>query len=294
MPAQPPVSPVYELEGPVLRVVGRTRGFVETAPDVGVRGADLDALIRRHRDFFAARGEAVEWKTRSHDLPTDLAERLGAAGFVAEERETVVIGLTGPLASAPTVPDGIILRRVTSRSDFERIAALQTEVWGEDHSWLADDLESSVGEAGDDVVIIVVEAGDRLVSSARLEFQPGTDFAGLWGGSTLSEWRGRGIYRALVAARAQARRPPRRALPPGRRLGRQPADPAAPRLRGRHNGDPLRLDSGGLTCRGIRRALNQFDGVFDRKALKSRSYVPKTQKLRRIGWGEGGYQAAGL
>jgi GNAT superfamily N-acetyltransferase len=203
VPAQPPVSPVYELEGSVLRVVGRTRGFVETARDVGVRGADLDALIRRHRDFFAARGEAVEWKTRSHDLPTDLAERLGAAGFVAEERETVVIGLTGPLASAPTVPDGIILRRVTSRSDFERIAALQTEVWGEDHSWLAEDLESSVGEAGDDVVIIVAEAGDRLVSSARLEFQPGTDFAGLWGGSTLSEWRGRGIYRALVEARAQ-------------------------------------------------------------------------------------------
>ncbi|MEC5149429.1 GNAT family N-acetyltransferase [Cryobacterium sp. GrIS_2_6] len=202
-PAVPPASPVYELEGPVLRVVGRTRGFVETAQDVGVRGEDLDALIRRHRDFFAARSEAVEWKTRSHDLPADLPERLEAAGFVAEERETVVIGLTGPLASAPILPDGITLRRVTTRADFERIAALQTEVWGEEHAWLADDLESSVREAGDDVVIIVAEAGDRLVSSARIEFQPGTDFAGLWGGSTLAEWRGRGVYRALVAARAQ-------------------------------------------------------------------------------------------
>ena len=114
-----------------------------------------------------------------------------------------MIGLTAPLASAPTVPDGITLRRATARGDFERIAALQTEVWGDDHAWLADDLESSVGEAGDDVVIIVAEAGDRLVSSARLEFQPGTDFAGLWGGSTLAEWRARGIYRALVAERAR-------------------------------------------------------------------------------------------
>jgi len=34
-------------------------------------------------------------------------------------------------------------------------------------------------------------------------FRPGTDFAGLWGGSTLPAWRGRGIYRAMVAARAQ-------------------------------------------------------------------------------------------
>jgi GNAT superfamily N-acetyltransferase len=32
---------------------------------------------------------------------------------------------------------------------------------------------------------------------------PGTEFAGLWGGSTRAQWRGRGIYRALVARRAQ-------------------------------------------------------------------------------------------
>lgn len=30
-----------------------------------------------------------------------------------------------------------------------------------------------------------------------------TEFAGLWGGSTLPAWRGRGIYRALVAQRAR-------------------------------------------------------------------------------------------
>ena len=33
---------------------------------------------------------------------------------------------------------------------------------------------------------------------------PGTEFAGIWGGSTLPEFRGRGIYRALVAARARS------------------------------------------------------------------------------------------
>ena len=31
---------------------------------------------------------------------------------------------------------------------------------------------------------------------------PAPEFAGLWGGATLEQWRGRGIYRALVAARA--------------------------------------------------------------------------------------------
>jgi hypothetical protein len=33
---------------------------------------------------------------------------------------------------------------------------------------------------------------------------PGSQFAGLWGGATLAAWRGRGIYRALTAARASS------------------------------------------------------------------------------------------
>jgi GNAT superfamily N-acetyltransferase len=35
-----------------------------------------------------------------------------------------------------------------------------------------------------------------------VRFVQGTDFATLWGGSTLPDWRGRGIYRAIVAYRA--------------------------------------------------------------------------------------------
>jgi GNAT superfamily N-acetyltransferase len=36
-----------------------------------------------------------------------------------------------------------------------------------------------------------------------VRFPSGTEFATLWGGATLREWRGRGIYRALVAERAR-------------------------------------------------------------------------------------------
>jgi GNAT superfamily N-acetyltransferase len=44
---------------------------------------------------------------------------------------------------------------------------------------------------------------DQVVSAGWIVYKPGTDFAGIWGGSTLRSWRGRGIYRALVARRAQ-------------------------------------------------------------------------------------------
>jgi predicted GNAT family acetyltransferase len=32
----------------------------------------------------------------------------------------------------------------------------------------------------------------------------GSEFAGIWGGATRSEWRRRGIYRALTSARARS------------------------------------------------------------------------------------------
>jgi hypothetical protein len=49
-----------EEDGPLFRVVGQSRGFVTGPRDLGVDGAELDALIARQREFFAARGEAVE------------------------------------------------------------------------------------------------------------------------------------------------------------------------------------------------------------------------------------------
>ena len=58
-------------------------------------------------------------------------------------------------------------------------------------------------EEPDTLAAVVAMAGDPPVSAARMEMRPGASFAGLWGGGTVPEWRGRGIYRALVAHRAR-------------------------------------------------------------------------------------------
>ena len=80
---------------------------------------------------------------------------------------------------------------------------MESEVWDEDWDWLADDLIDRRAAEGDQLRVFGAFAGDELVSAAWLNFNPGTEFAGLWGGSTLAAWRGRGIYRALVAVRAR-------------------------------------------------------------------------------------------
>lgn len=50
---------------------------------------------------------------------------------------------------------------------------------------------------------VVALHGAEPVGAARLELHAGTDFASLWGGGTVPGWRGRGVYRALVAFRAR-------------------------------------------------------------------------------------------
>jgi ribosomal protein S18 acetylase RimI-like enzyme len=202
-PPNPPTGVTYEQDGPLLRIVGQFRGFVSTPRDVGVRGAELDRLIARQRDYFAARGEAVEWKTRRHDQPTDLTDRLRAAGFAPEEQETVLIGLAKEMTAAPALPDSVTLRQVTDDADMHRIAIMESTVWEQDWSWLGDDLIARVSAAPDKIAVIVAEADGEVLSASWLVFREGTEFASLWGGSTLPAWRSRGIYRALVAARAE-------------------------------------------------------------------------------------------
>ena len=193
-----------ERDGPLLRMVGfGHRGMVEYR-DVGdLDDAELDRLIARQVEIFAERGEPVEWKLHAHDRPADLAERLRAAGFVAEDVETVVIAPVAAVTVEASVPDGVLLREVYDRVDLERIAAMETAVWGHDRERLADSLEREQAADPDCLTIVVAEVGDVVVCAGWVRFPRGTEFATLWGGGTLPEWRGRGIYRALVAYRAQ-------------------------------------------------------------------------------------------
>ncbi|MGX7681667.1 GNAT family N-acetyltransferase [Jatrophihabitans sp. DSM 45814] len=186
----------------VLRVRTPHRGFAFSDGLVGATVDELDGYVLRTREFFAASGESVEWKLYSNDHP-QLPERLRAAGFRPEDEESVMVGRVQDLLEAGQAPPSVTIRATTERRDLDRIAAMELSVWGQDWSWLAEDLSDRVSSAPADIVILVAEAEDTIVSAGWLVIMPGTQFSGLWGGSTLAEWRGKGIYRALVAERAR-------------------------------------------------------------------------------------------
>ncbi|HEX9186513.1 MAG TPA: GNAT family N-acetyltransferase, partial [Vicinamibacteria bacterium] len=206
-PGPLPAGVTVERDGPLLRWLGFPFGGLVDYRDLGgLQGPALDELIARQVGVFAERGERFEWKLHGHDLPADLPERLRAAGLVPGDVETVVVAPVTDVAGEPRLPGGMSLREVTSRADLERIRELQRTVWREDFGGLVDLLEAERAVDPDGLAVLVAEAGDVVVSAGWVRFAPGTEFATLWGGATLAAWRGRGIYRALVAHRANLAR----------------------------------------------------------------------------------------
>lgn len=188
------------------------RGFItyrSLADDAGPATPEsVRALVAAARAHYEADPDVakVEWKTRGHDHAPGLHEALVAAGFEPEEPESVMVGDATLLAVEVELPAGVTVRRVRDEAEVRAMLAMQAEVFGDDPDDAAAHDEELLHRlrTRDDLELWVAEADGQVVSAGRLEPVDGTDFAGIWGGSTRPEHRGRGIYRALTAARARS------------------------------------------------------------------------------------------
>ncbi|GAA3592370.1 GNAT family N-acetyltransferase [Kineosporia mesophila] len=168
--------------------------------------ADADEVIAAQIERMSGLGLDWEWKYYSYDTPADLPDRLRAAGLQDADPETLMVAdlheleLVGP-------PEGFRIEPVTDAAGIARMVTVHNEVFGGDHqAWgdaLLRQIEATAGDEVPSVVGLVVMDGDRAVSTGRVNFHHGTDFASIWGGSTLPGRRGRGLFRALVSHRAR-------------------------------------------------------------------------------------------
>ena len=157
--------------------VGKGWSAVLWRPEDG----NVEPLVARMRELPGH----VEWKYYSHD-GGELRERLVEAGLEPDDEETVVVS---EAASIPPPPDDVELRVVT-----EEFVELAARVFG------------SRFELPEKAVAVVAVVDGEPVSGGRVDFEEGVEFAGLFGGVTLPEFRGRGLYRATVAKRAELAR----------------------------------------------------------------------------------------
>lgn len=189
-------------DGKVVRQVGVKDGWSAVVWSGLDRTTARPAIAEQVR-YFTELGREFEWKHYSHDQPEDLGELLLEAGFEAEPDEALMIARIADLPEGGGLPEGVRLHPVTTPDDLELMLSAHEGAFEATADWLRPSLLDMLAESPGTVSMVVAMAGDTPVCGARMELHPGTEFASLWGGGTVPAWRGRGIYRALVAHRAK-------------------------------------------------------------------------------------------
>jgi GNAT superfamily N-acetyltransferase len=163
-----------------------------------------NSIIRAEVNLFKQLKRSFEWKVYSHDQPSDLLELLGNFGFIQGDEEALMIT---PLADVSAklfeaTPSNIEIRPITDESMIDDWLGLEQAIWKNSRrtrdvllSNILDPLKRDLG--------FIAYFEKTPVGFARATWLPQSRFAGLWGGSVLEEYRGRGIYRNLLAKRIE-------------------------------------------------------------------------------------------
>jgi hypothetical protein len=170
--------------------------FSSLTPDTA--DAAIAAEIQHHRVL----GVPFEWKLYAHDAPADLLARLQGAGFEIGDKEAVLVY---DLRNPPPWIDAVephIVRRVDRLEEVDQFRHAAEQIFRKDYAFTAAELTAAI-RAGSTLHrgYLALDDGE-VVAIGRLYTHPESLFAGLYGGGTLPSHRGRGFYRAVVAARA--------------------------------------------------------------------------------------------
>jgi predicted GNAT family acetyltransferase len=163
---------------------------------------DLAATVAEVRALARAHGRhALTWEVASSATPPDLAARLKVLGMQpATPPKAVIMALREPPQSPPT---GISVTRVATIADFRTFVSITHEVFG-----IMDRLESELERIDRDGAADLANLRFRrylawsdgaAIAAASASFTEHGVM--IHSGSTRPGSRGRGAYRALVAAR---------------------------------------------------------------------------------------------
>lgn len=169
-----------------------------TSPSLTVELAE--ATIAAEVEYHRQRNASFEWKCYFHDRLADLPQRLERHGFVIGPLEAVLVyDLTRPLIAGSNAR--VSVRRVETAADVVTYSRVSSMVFGRSFTFEAE-LGDSVRTGSTQIRGYIACADGEPVSMGRLYTHPDSWFGGLYGGGTIAAHRGRGFYRALVAARA--------------------------------------------------------------------------------------------
>jgi hypothetical protein len=200
-----------EYPGTIKEITPHVVRFTRPAPGMNfilyhsLDGADSAAVIAEQVAHFAPLGQPFTWKIFAHDGPAGLAERLIEAGFVADDDPGMVMVLDlaadpAPPASALPEPTGVEIRQISRRDQLDDVIQIMEQVWGGSFAWIKQRLGDHLEIPGYLSVYAAYVDGQPACAS-WIYFSSRSQFASLWGGSTIERYRKRGLYTALLARR---------------------------------------------------------------------------------------------
>ncbi len=195
----PPLDPgaVVEEADRVVRIIGPSNYIIFSDLDSDT----VAAAVASQTAAFRGMNVDVEWKVYGHDRPRDLPERLRAAGYSPDPPETLMVfDLTESLPEGPKHSE-LEIRRAMDGSTLRAAIEASEGAFGSGEGWGGQDWFARLADPS--FAAFVAFRNGKPVASARLEMPEGRVFAGLWGGGTIPGHRGLGIYRRLVAVRAE-------------------------------------------------------------------------------------------
>jgi hypothetical protein len=164
---------------------------------------NADAVINSEIEHYRTLQAEVEWKVYAHDQPGDLRERLAARGFEIGQLETVLVLDLASNADWIDQPAPLPIIRAENSERVDLFARGAADVFGKDFTFTANELRAAITTGSTQHIGYVALDGKTPVSVGRLYTNPQSIFGGLYGGGTIASHRGRGLYRAMVAARAR-------------------------------------------------------------------------------------------
>jgi hypothetical protein len=192
-------------------ILERTQSVVRAIAKLGNRDAiaysnfsaqETETIIESEIDYFTKLQRSFEWKVYSHDEPADLLERLRQRGFKIGAEEALMILDLGEMSAfllAP-LPEGVSVRPIEDDREIEYFLQLETEIWGASFT-TREFLRFNQSDPLRRDVAFIAYMNEKPVGMARVTASSQSEFAGLWGGSVLDQFCGRGVYRALLSAR---------------------------------------------------------------------------------------------
>jgi len=165
--------------------------------------SETETIVHAEIGYFNRLNRDFEWKVYSHDEPPDLLTQLRNRGFKIGEEEALMIRdlrELSPILMAPP-PAGVTVSALRDEHRIEDYLSVESAVWSCEPGKTRPLLLSTLGDPLQRDLAFVAYADGKPVGCARVTASPSSQFSGLWGGSVLAGFRGRGIYRALLSAR---------------------------------------------------------------------------------------------